>query len=88
MGMLGRGKGTKVPDLFCLPLSEELHTLQHSGKLGSEEAFWAHYGIDPHELCVVLWAIYSAYSEASVERATARINQNLAARGALREQGE
>lgn len=73
-GCYGRAKGTKVPDLFALPLSPQLHELQHSGKLGAEEAFWAHHGIDPHELCVTLWALYSMYDEhIATERATARI---------------
>lgn len=85
-GCYGRGKGTKVSDLFALPLNAESHALQHSGKLGSEESFWAHYGIDPHELCVVLWAIYSQYEpEIATAKATARINQYLASVGRLKD---
>lgn len=85
-GHWGRAKGTKAPDLFALPLCPDLHDLSHSGKAGSEEDFWASTGIVPHQLCLVLWAIYSAYDEAeATARATARINQGLAAVGRLRE---
>lgn len=85
-GHWGRGKGTKAPDLFALPLCPEQHELQHSGKLGSEKEFWQHVGINPHHLCVVLWAIYSAYDEPeSIARATAVINQKIAALGRLKD---
>lgn len=85
-GSWGRGKGTKIHDLFCLPLTEREHALQHSCKLGSEEQFWIAHGINPHELCVTLFGIYSNYDEQeAVARATARINAGLAAVGRLRE---
>jgi hypothetical protein len=85
-GHWGRGKGTKAPDLFALPMSAQEHALQHSGKLGSESDYWEAKGICPHQLCIVLWAIYSAYDEdEATVRATARINQGLAAAGRLRE---
>lgn len=82
-GHWGRGKGTKAPDLFALPLTQDEHAQQHGG---SEEAFWARQGINPHELCVILWAIYSAHDEAeATARATAKINAVLAVAGRLRE---
>lgn len=85
-GAYGRGKGSKVADLFALPLSPAEHELQHSGKLGSEEDYWTSKGIIPHELCLTLFGIYSNFEEAeAVVRATARINQGLAATGRLKD---
>ena len=85
-GSWGRGKGTKVHDLFALPITPEEHDLQHSCKLGSEERFWGVHGISPHELCVTLFGIYSNFDEdEAVARATARINSGLAAAGRLKD---
>jgi hypothetical protein len=85
-GAYGRGKGTKAPDRFALPLSHEEHELQHSGKLGSERDYWAARGIDPHELANTLWGLFCDYEHAeAVLRCTARINQGLALAGRLRE---
>lgn len=82
-GHWGRGKGTKAADLFALPLTPEEHANQHSG---NEQEFWARQGINPHELCVILWAIYSAHDEAeATARATAKINAVLSGAGRLRE---
>lgn len=75
-GHYGRAKSTKAPDLFALPLCPEEHWRQH--RIG-EEAFWTCAGINPHELGLVLWGIYSNYDEAeAVARCTARINKGLA----------
>ncbi|MFK0273695.1 DUF968 domain-containing protein [Ensifer sp. NPDC090286] len=88
-GAYGRGKGTKVPDRFALPLSPAEHDLQHSCKLGSERDYWASKGIDPHELANALWGVYCDYEEAeAIVRCTAIINQRLAAVGALRSRDE
>lgn len=88
-GAYGRGKGTKVPDRFALPLSPEEHDLQHSCKLGSERDYWASKGIDPHELANALWGVYGDFDEAeAIVRCTAIINQRLAAVGALRSRDE
>ncbi|NTG07189.1 DUF968 domain-containing protein [Rhizobium rhizogenes] len=85
-GHFGRGKGTKAPDRFALPLSAEEHELQHSGKLGLERDYWAVKGIDPHELANTLWGIFSDYDHGeAVARCTARINQGLAMANRLRE---
>lgn len=85
-GSWGRGKQTKVHDLFTLPLTEREHALQHSCKLGSEEQFWIAHGINPHELCVTLFGIYSNYDEyEAIDRAIARINQGLAAAGRIKD---
>ena len=85
-GHWGRGKSTKASDLFALPMSPEEHDLSHSGKLGSERDYWMSKGIDPHQLAITLWAIYSTYDEQeSIVRATARINSGLERIGRLRE---
>ncbi|NTJ46850.1 DUF968 domain-containing protein [Agrobacterium rhizogenes] len=83
-GCYGRGKGAKVADRFALPVSSKLHTLQHSGKLGSEKDFWDHHGIIPHELANTLFGIWSDYDEyEAVERAKSRIMAGLADRELL-----
>lgn len=84
-GHFGRAKGTKAPDRFALPLTPEQHELQHSGKLGSEQAYWLHHGIDPHELANTLWGLFCDYEpdEAAV-RCAARINQGLSMAGKLK----
>lgn len=80
-GHYGRGRGTKAPDLFAVPLCQEEHARQHS--MG-EKAYWKMQGIDPHLLALTLFAIHSNYDEAiSVERAKSRIISGLAATGRL-----
>lgn len=74
-GCYGRGKQTKVPDLFAVPLHPDEHRRQHQG---SEQAYWLATGINPHELSVCLWAIYSLYDiDEAIERATARIRAGI-----------
>ncbi|OCJ12511.1 hypothetical protein A6U86_05670 [Rhizobium sp. AC27/96] len=88
-GHYGRGKGTKAPDRFALPLCPEQHDLQHSCKLGTEREYWLAKGINPHELANTLWGIFSDYAyDEAVARCTARINQGLALSGRLRERIE
>jgi hypothetical protein len=88
-GHFGRGKGTKAPDRFALPLSPDEHNLQHSCKLGSEEDYWLSKGIAPHELANTLWGIFCDYDHGeAVERCTARINQGLAMAGRFRKRAE
>jgi hypothetical protein len=80
-GNYGRGKGTKVADLFAVPLHPEEHARQHAM---NEEQFWREAGVDPHQLANTLWAIHSAYPEHEATiKATARINQGLALAGRL-----
>lgn len=70
-GHYGRGRGTKAPDLFALPLSPEQHSKSHSM---NEEAYWLETGVNPHLLALTLFAIWSNYDEYdATERATARI---------------
>jgi hypothetical protein len=45
------GKGEKPDDAFTTPLCEACHAEQHKG---SERAFWARLGIDPHLLALAL----------------------------------
>lgn len=79
----GRGKGTKAPDLFALPVSPDEHRRQHNQ---NEREYWAEKGIDPHLLGLTLWAIYSNYDEPdATDKARARINAGLALAGRLRE---
>jgi hypothetical protein len=77
-GSYGRGRGTKVPDRFALPLCAEEHDLQHSCKLGSESDYWDAKGINPHELANTLWGLFCDYDEyEAIERCTARIRQGI-----------
>ena len=71
----GRAKSTKAPDLFALPLSADQHALFH--RIG-EQQFWACAGINPHELALALWAIYSLYDEdEAITRCTSRIRAGI-----------
>lgn len=81
-GAYGRGKGTKAPDRFALPLCAEEHARQHNM---NEQAYWASVGVNPHELANTLFGLWHDYDEAeAVARCTARINQGLAMAGRLR----
>lgn len=74
-GHYGRAKGTKAPDIFALPLTMMEHQESHRG---NEEEWWARRGVNPHELALTLWAIYSMYEEyEATQRATARILQGI-----------
>lgn len=75
-GHYGRGKGTKAPDRFALPLCASEHTRQHSM---NEKAFWDSVGINPHELANTLFGIWSDYDGfEATDRATSRILSGLA----------
>jgi len=54
-GHPGRGKGSKAADRWALPLSPRLHREQHGM---AEGAFWKKYGVDPHLLALVLFALW------------------------------
>lgn len=74
-GHYGRGRGTKAPDIFAVPLTMMEHNDSHSG---NEEDWWRRKEVDPHLLALTLWALYSMYDEYdATERATARILQGL-----------
>lgn len=79
-GHYGRGKQTKAPDRFALPLSPEAHADQHNA---NERAWWAARGIDPHELANTLWGIYCDQSDNAAELCAARIMAGLATTGRL-----
>lgn len=75
LGHYGRGKGTKAPDRWALPLSPEEHRKQHSM---NEEAYWQSALLNsPHILALVLWGLYSEMGEDATECATAVIRQRL-----------
>lgn len=77
-GHYGRGKGTKAPDRFALPLCQEEHARQHRM---NEQEFWLSVGINPHELANTLWGIFCDFQDnpsLAVARCTARINKGLA----------
>ena len=80
MGHYGRGKGTKAPDRWALPLHPDLHREQHQG---NELGFWARHGVDPHTLALSLFGVWSDHGEDAEPYAVAIINQHLAMRGKL-----
>jgi hypothetical protein len=82
LGHYGRGRGTKVGDRWCLPLTSEAHRQQHSG---NEKLFWARAGIDPHILALAIFGLWSDLGDDAHPFATAIINQRLASAGRLRE---
>lgn len=55
LGAPGRGKSRKVSDRWAVPLSPDLHRVQHDG---NEREFWRGHSLDPHVICLVLWGIY------------------------------
>lgn len=81
-GHYGRGKASKAPDRWALPLSEEHHRRQHSM---SEQVFWTQAGIDPHLLALAIFGLWSDLGDDAEPYATAIINQALAAAGRLRD---
>lgn len=80
LGHYGRGKGTKAPDRWALPLAPALHREQHQG---NELGFWAHHGIDPHVLALSIFGVWSDHGDDAAPYAVAIINQHLAMRGKL-----
>lgn len=80
-GHFGRGKGTKAPDRFALPLCPEEHAAQHAM---NERSYWEAKGIDPHALANTLFGLWNDYDEDdAVTYCTTRINQGLAIAGRL-----
>lgn len=79
-GHYGRGRQSKAPDRFALPLCPEAHRDQHAT---NERAWWAARGIDPHDLANALWGIYSDGDDNATELCKARILSGLAAAGRL-----
>lgn len=81
-GHYGRGKGTKAPDRWALPLSADQHRRQHDM---SEEVFWSQAGIDPHALALAIFGLWSDLGDDAQPFATAIINQRLVAAGRLKD---
>lgn len=89
LGASGRGKGQKADDRWTLPLSPEMHRMQHEFvpvtlmrgknfvKITGEEAFWRKQGINPHLACLVLWGLYCENPDTAEQRATELIMKNL-----------
>lgn len=80
LGHFGRGKGSKAPDRWALPLHSEEHRAQHDT---NEMAFWQEHGIDPHLLALALFGLWSDLGDEGRPFAAALINQHLAMRGKL-----
>ena len=71
-GHYGRGKGSKAPDRWALPLHADEHSRQHSG---NEEQFWKAAGINPHVLALTIHGLFSDMGDEAAPFATAIINQ-------------
>lgn len=75
-GHFGRGKGTKAPDRFALPLHASVHRegrdSQHSN---NERDWWAGHGIDPHRLALVIFGLWSDMKDDAIPYAAAIIKQ-------------
>ncbi|WP_296441245.1 DUF968 domain-containing protein [Rhizobium sp. 60-20] len=78
----GRGKGSKAPDRWALPLSPTQHRIQHTM---NEMEFWKRAGINPHVLALTIFGLWADMGDDAAPYATAIINQGLAAAGRLRE---
>lgn len=70
-GHYGRGKGSKAPDRWALPLCAEEHALQHSM---NEAEYWRSVGINPHILALTIWGLFSDMGDDAEPFATAIIN--------------
>lgn len=84
-GAYGRGKGHKVSDRWALPVCADAHEDQHRH---NEEQWWANLRINPHLLALVIYGLWSEMGDDAQPFAVAIINQNLAARGALRDRDQ
>lgn len=82
-GHYGRGKGTKAPDRWALPLCEEEHRRQHSM---NEQDYWATVGIDPHMVALVIWGLFSDMGDDALPFASAVVHS--ARERALKAEGE
>lgn len=71
-GHYGRGKGSKAPDRWALPLSATEHAHQHSM---NEETYWRSVGINPHVLALTIFGLWSDMGDDAEAFATAIINQ-------------
>lgn len=71
-GHYGRGKGSKAPDRWALPLSEAEHRRQHSM---NEESYWRSVGINPHVLALVIYGLWADLGDDAENFAVAVINQ-------------
>lgn len=81
-GHYGRGKSSKAPDRWALPLSPEQHRRQHGM---NEREYWTSVGIEPHVLALTIFGLWSDLGDDAAPFAAAIINQQLAAAGRLRE---
>jgi len=79
-GHYGRGRGTKAPDRWMLPLCPEEHRRQHAG---GEADYWYGVGLNPHVLALTLFGLWSDLGDEAEPFAVAIINQHLASRGNL-----
>jgi len=84
-GHYGRGRGTKAPDRWALPLNTAEHRRQHGM---SEQAYWLAAGIDPHMIALTIFGLWSDLGDDARPFAESIINQRLAAVGRLREREE
>lgn len=69
-GHYGRGRGSKSPDRWAIPLSSEEHRRQHSM---NEAEYWRSVGINPHILALTIWGLFSDMGKDAQDFATAII---------------
>jgi len=79
-GHYGRGRGTKAPDRWALPLHTYQHRRQHSM---NEQEFWHATGIDPHLTALAIFGLWSDLGDDAQGFAQSIIFAGLAAAGRL-----
>lgn len=84
-GHYGRGKSSKAPDRWALPLSPEQHRRQHNM---NEREYWRSVGINPHVLALTIHGLWSDMGDDAQPFAAAIINQGLALANRLRERDQ
>ena len=70
LGHYGRGKGTKAPDRWAIPVCADEHRRSHSM---NEAEYWRSAGINPHLIALVIFGLWSDLGDEAAEKAEAVI---------------
>lgn len=70
-GHYGRGRGSKAPDRWALPLCPDEHRRQHDM---NEAEYWRSVGINPHIMALTIFGLFTDMGDDAEPFATAIIN--------------
>lgn len=75
-GHYGRGKSSKAPDRWALPLHASQHREgKYSQHSNNERDWWVGHGIDPHKLALVIHGLWVDMGDDAIPYAAAIIKQ-------------